>query len=541
MKCIWKGLLAFFSALLVVIAAGGMVVQADVMFTLPWRVSNPDFEEVDFSGAAGAGSPGVYYVHQAKVTGWNTASPTDYIEVWQEPNGNGVPAYSGQNFVELNAQDNYPIYQDIQTIPGTTLQWGFAHRGRDGVDKAELLMGAPGNLSVVTTAEDGNDAWGYYTGTYVVPAGQTLTRLTFFAVSTSSGSITSGNFLDAVSLTLNVPGSQIGDYVWYDTNGDGIQQREEPGASGISVDLLNQNGNIVMSTVTNDLGGYLFDDVPVGLYDIQVHLPSNGQYQYGFTKPFVGTDTNHYSTADENGIINNIQSTVGGYHVNFDAGIITYSDAFIEKIDGDNQIPVAGAVFDITDGFGQTVAQVTTNEQGYADIGSLATGSYQASEVAVDDKYQLLTEPVDFTIGFESNESVAVTITNYLKRGSLEVIKVDSADSSMVLSGAEFQVNDASGAYMAAASSGADGVATFNNLLPGDYSLVEIRSPNGYQLNQTVINFTIPENPDGAVVITVGNEKLVFPVTGTNGGMVLSVGFLLAGGSLLVLFFLRKR
>ncbi|TLG71793.1 MSCRAMM family protein [Culicoidibacter larvae] len=541
MKRFGKGLLAFVSLMMVVMIAGGIVVQADVMFTLPWRISNPDFEEVDFSGAANAGAPGIYYVHQNKVTGWSTASPTDLIEVWQDPNGKGVPAYSGQNFIELNAKDNYPIYQDIQTIPGTTLQWGFAHRGRDGVDEAGLLMGAPGNLQLIATADDGNDAWGYYTGTYVVPPGQTVTRLTFLAISTASGSITNGNFLDAVTLTIDVPGSQIGDYVWYDTNGDGVQQRDEPPAVGITVDLLNSNGNVVASTQTNDLGGYLFDDVAFGTYNIQVHLPLNGTYQYGFTKQLAGDDSTHNSHVDAAGMIYGVQSTLNGYYVDNDAGTITYSNAVIEKIDGDNQTPVAGAVFDITDNFGEVITQVTTDAQGKATIGSLATGTYHATEVAVADKYQLLTEPIDFTIGFESNESVIVTITNYLKRGSLEVVKVDDIDNNKLLAGAEFQVSDVSGDVIATAISNNSGLANFNNLLPGDYILVETKSPNGYQLNSKALNFTIPENPNGAVVITVENSKLVLPATGVNNDVFLSVGILISGGSLLALFLLRRR
>ncbi|WBX77941.1 T9SS type B sorting domain-containing protein [Tenacibaculum ovolyticum] len=49
---------------------------------------------------------------------------------------------------------------------------------------------------------DGRTAWGVYSGTYTVPVGQSTTVIAFDAVSTASGSISVGNFIDDVKITI---------------------------------------------------------------------------------------------------------------------------------------------------------------------------------------------------------------------------------------------------------------------------------------------------------------------------------------------------
>lgn len=50
------------------------------------------------------------------------------------------------------------------------------------------------------TFSTGNSAWDVKSGTYVVPAGQTVTRFQFLAVSTANGNLSVGNFIDDVRL-----------------------------------------------------------------------------------------------------------------------------------------------------------------------------------------------------------------------------------------------------------------------------------------------------------------------------------------------------
>ncbi|MDP9861143.1 MULTISPECIES: Ig-like domain-containing protein [Streptosporangium] len=136
--------------------------------------------------------------------GWHTTATDNKLEFWPSGAG-GVPAADGRQFAELNANQVSTLYQDVPTVPGTQMTWSLYHRGRLGTDVMRVLIGAPGAPVPQTPTgasspdiSDGNTAWGHYSGTYVVPAGQTVTRFAFKSVSAAGGRPTFGNFLDGV-------------------------------------------------------------------------------------------------------------------------------------------------------------------------------------------------------------------------------------------------------------------------------------------------------------------------------------------------------
>ena len=49
------------------------------------------------------------------------------------------------------------------------------------------------------------------------------------------------------------PKYSLGNYVWYDTNKDGIQGDDEKGISGVKVTLKDENGNIISTTTTDEM------------------------------------------------------------------------------------------------------------------------------------------------------------------------------------------------------------------------------------------------------------------------------------------------
>ncbi|WP_331760381.1 hypothetical protein OG285_37675 (plasmid) [Streptomyces sp. NBC_01471] len=160
-----------------------------------------------------------------RVPGWLTTATDHTIELWHT-GFNGVPSADGVQFAELNAYQVSTLYQDLPTTPGTKLYWRLYHRGRQGDDTMALDIGAPGSTVQQRRCTDGNTAWGYYTGTYTVPAGQTLTRFAFRSISAAGGNPGIGNFLDgiffgtapAVVLTkVAVPAGplEVGDTVTY--------------------------------------------------------------------------------------------------------------------------------------------------------------------------------------------------------------------------------------------------------------------------------------------------------------------------------------
>ncbi len=80
----------------------------------------------------------------------------------------------------------------------------------------------------------------------------------------------------------------IGNYIWVDEDADGLQDAGEPGLSGVTVTLINCNGdcsntgdNSVYTTTTTDInGGYIFSAVPEGTYQVVVTMPSGMTQTY---------------------------------------------------------------------------------------------------------------------------------------------------------------------------------------------------------------------------------------------------------------------
>lgn len=158
---------------------------------------------------------------QAAVTGWKTSSPVGTIEIWKS-NFMNVPAQHGLQLAEM---EGYTLGQTLPTVPGASLSWSFHHRGRDGFDTAALDIGTSNNITRAGTFSTGKTAWVKYQGSYVVPAGQTLTKFTLVPISAASV-LTSANFIDNVSViqTVITPPDPDPDP---DTDGDGVPDDED--------------------------------------------------------------------------------------------------------------------------------------------------------------------------------------------------------------------------------------------------------------------------------------------------------------------------
>ncbi len=69
--------------------------------------------------------------------------------------------------------------------------------------------------------------------------------------------------------------ASVGDYIWYDSNANGIQDNNEKGIENIELILFDINGNEMARTTTDSQGKYLFDNLDPGIYKIKVNYPNN--------------------------------------------------------------------------------------------------------------------------------------------------------------------------------------------------------------------------------------------------------------------------
>ena len=162
-------------------------------------IVNPSFESNDPQGP-GAASYEIY--SNGSVAGWDSASGE--IELW-DTGFQGVPAYDGSVFAEMNANVPGAFYQNICMVNGETIGWTFAHRARSGGPTTQTarfqIANSSGTLiqSLATQASTVNNIWNINTGSATYSGASGVQRVQF--ITTDPGSY--GNFLDDIRITLN--------------------------------------------------------------------------------------------------------------------------------------------------------------------------------------------------------------------------------------------------------------------------------------------------------------------------------------------------
>jgi uncharacterized repeat protein (TIGR01451 family) len=162
-------------------------------------LQNPSFELND---PLGPGAPNFEIITNGSVVGWD--STTGEIELW-DSNFNGVPAFNGNVFAEMNANVNGTLYQNICLINGEPIGWTFAHRARAGgaaTQTARFQVANSGGTVLQTLATQAsttaNQIWNVNTGNTTYNGASGLQRVQFNTPDTGSF----GNFLDGIQMTL---------------------------------------------------------------------------------------------------------------------------------------------------------------------------------------------------------------------------------------------------------------------------------------------------------------------------------------------------
>ena len=81
----------------------------------------------------------------------------------------------------------------------------------------------------------------------------------------------------------------VGDYVWIDTDRDGVQDPGEEVLAGVTVELLNAAGTVVGTATTDAQGRYLFDNLVAGTYQVRFTLTEEQAARYTFTTEGAGS------------------------------------------------------------------------------------------------------------------------------------------------------------------------------------------------------------------------------------------------------------
>ena len=151
-----------------------------------------------------------------------------------------------------------------------------------------------------------------------------------------------------------------------------------------------------------------------------------------------------------------------------------------------------GAVFTLYKADNTEVEKVTTDKAGVALFTGLNPGSYYIKETAAPEGYKPLDNRVEFTIdekgnlkgdGFSGDGLYMLTVENSPLEYGFKVKKVSANDEKLVLPGAEFRI--LGGGLDKRYTTKADGLTEQITLPIGEYTLTEMKAPEGYVIAGT--------------------------------------------------------
>jgi protocatechuate 3,4-dioxygenase beta subunit len=191
----------------------------------------------------------------------------------------------------------------------------------------------------------------------------------------------------------------VGDFVWLDTDRDGVQDANEKGIAGVSLSIRNAdgslvydvNGKLVSSTKTNKSGRYSFDNLPPGQYRVTVVDPA------GYTATLAKSVSDAAVDSSLRSELSIVLSTDGQRDPSLDFGF--YRPSSSERVEVGNYVwkdrngnglqgpgdtGIRGAILSITDSDGLPVRDVfnrlvrpqTTKNDGKYLFRNLPPGKY---------------------------------------------------------------------------------------------------------------------------------------------------------------------
>ena len=184
---------------------------------------------------------------------------------------------------------------------------------------------------------------------------------------------------------------------------------------------------------------------------------------------------------------------------------LIYTRVTLTKTDITGQKTLPGATIEVKDEQGNVMYREMTDANGQIPQIPVTPGTYTFKEVYAPDGYALNEAEMRFTVDADGNVTGDTTIRDDYTRFSLR--KVD--ESGKPLAGVMFGLKKADGMLMMTAKTDAKGMATFEKVPFGTYTLVETQALPGYLKADTEIRLTVdgtfvnPKEP----IATVTNER----------------------------------
>lgn len=176
----------------------------------------------------------------------------------------------------------------------------------------------------------------------------------------------------------------------------------------------------------------------------------------------------------------------------------------IRKVDAETGEPLAGAIFSVIRSDGSLIGEYISNQNGMVLVENLPEGTYIIEEIQPPEGYLLDGENSKKTVNLSFENSQEVVFRDFAKP-KLLIRKID-VDTGEPLEGAVIRVARRGSSEYTEVTTGKDGTALLENLEEDWYQVQEIRSPEGYILDDTVHDVELTAGKTATVVLTNSKE-----------------------------------
>ncbi|MCX6676922.1 MAG: SpaA isopeptide-forming pilin-related protein [Methanothrix sp.] len=395
--------------------------------------------------------PGSYSVKEIELSGWARTAPqegsysvmlVDADATGKDFGNHGSWSISGANFNDLNgngAKDgdetalagwNIQLAQNGNIINATTT-------GQDGSYAFKNL--APGKYTVSEVAQEG---W-----TQTLPQGS-------YSVDLLDADISGKDFGNKGNLSIT--GKKF-----YDANGNGVQDEDEPGLPGQEVKLV-ENGKEIATVTTGQDGTYTFSNLVPGTYEVDDPIQVIVTTQVHLVVNVPAVSPNIISGMKFNDLNGNGAKDTG------EPGVPNWGIDLVYV--------VPGPAPDIL------LAQVNTDANGAYKFINIPPGSYEIKELARQG--WTATTPAVRAVhipGSSSNQNFGNKLATQPSLGSIFGMKFNDLNGNGAKDGGEaglpgwtIQLKNATSlAVISTTDTGPDGSYAFLNITPGNYVVSE--------------------------------------------------------------------
>lgn len=181
----------------------------------------------------------------------------------------------------------------------------------------------------------------------------------------------------------------VGDWVWFDADGNGIQDSGEAGLADVTVRLYSAASNLVAETASGGDGAYGFSGLPAGAYFLEFVTPTNylataqNQGSNDALDSDVDPATGRTAVFTLSGGANDTSRDAGFYQPSSSLGDFVWRDVNVDGIQsGGSETGMPGVVVRLYDGGSNVVATTATSAAGVYSFTNLPPGTYFLEFVA---------------------------------------------------------------------------------------------------------------------------------------------------------------